>query len=206
MVYQTDPEKMDSLKSLTKNIFFIISVILISPLLILYRLLNTFYKSDSLFAGFSQFLSLLPGKAGIYLRAAFYRYAMTICSKDAVISFLVLFAQQDTEIGSGVYIGPNCNIGSCKINNNSLLGSGVHIISGKRQHNFSDPDTLIKDQGGVLEKITIGEDCWIGNGALILANIGNKCVIGAGSVVTDTIPAYSIVAGNPARVITSRKT
>ena len=196
---------MRNLKLLAKNVFFFISVVLISPVLVLYWLLRNFFKSDSLFAGFSQFLSLLPGKTGTYLRAGFYRYTMTLCSKDAVISFLVLFAQQDTEIESDVYIGPNCNIGSCKIKKNTLLGSGVHIISGKRQHKFDDPDMLIKDQGGELEKITIGEDCWIGNGALILASIGNKCVVGSGSVVTSEIPAYSIVAGNPAKVIKVRK-
>ena len=119
--------------------------------------------------------------------------------------YLVLFAQQDTEIDSGVYIGPNCNIGSCKIGKNTLLGSGVHIMSGKKQHKFDDPDLDIKDQGSVLEKISIGEDCRIGNGALLLASVGNKCVVGSGSVVTSEISAYSIVAGNPAKIVRSRK-
>ena len=196
---------MRNLKLPAKNVLFFISVVLISPVLVLYWLLKNFFKSDSLFAGFSQLLSLLPGKTGTYLRAGFYRYTMTLCSKDAVISFLVLFAQQDTEIESGVYIGPNCNIGSCKVKKNTLVGSGVHIISGKRQHKFDDPDALIKDQGGVFEKISIGEDCWIGNGALILANVGNKCVVGSGSVITNDIPPYSIVAGNPAKIVMSRK-
>ena len=189
-----------------KNTIFFISVMLISPVLVLYWLLRIFFKSDSLFSGFSQFLSLFPGKTGTYLRAGFYRYTMALCNKDVVISFLVLFAQQDTEIDSGVYIGPNCNIGSCKIGKNTLLGSGVHIMSGKRQHEFDNTDIYIKDQGGVLEKISIGEDCWIGNGALILANVGNKCVVGSGSVVINEIPAYSIVAGNPAKIVKSRKT
>lgn len=195
---------MDPAKLPVKNIIFFLSVILVSPVLIVYWLLRPFFKSDSLFSGFSQLLSLLPGKSGAYLRAGFYRHAMAHCSKDAVISFLVLFAQQDTEIDSGVYIGPNCNIGSCKIGKNTLLGSGVHIMSGNRQHIFDDPDLYIKDQGGTLEKISIGEDCWIGNGALILANVGDKCVVGAGSVVTNDIPEYSIVAGNPAKILKSR--
>ena len=79
-------------------------------------------------------------------------------------------------------------------------------MSGKRQHRFDDPDIDIKDQGGVFEKIAIGEDCWIGNGALILANVGAKCVVGAGSVVVNEIPAYSVVTGNPAKIVKSRKT
>lgn len=195
---------MGSSKQPVKNVIFFVSVILISPVLALYWLLRYFFESDSLFFGFSQFLSLLPGKTGSYLRAGFYRYTMTLCRQDAVISFLVLFAQQDTEIDSGVYIGPGCNIGSCRIGKNTLLGSDVHIMSGKRQHKFDDPDLYIKDQGSVLEKISIGEDCWIGNGSLILANIGDKCVIGSGSVVINEIPAYSIAAGNPAKIIKSR--
>jgi acetyltransferase-like isoleucine patch superfamily enzyme len=195
---------MENPKLPAKHVIFFISVILISPILVLYWLLRIFFKSDSLFSGFSQFLGLLPGKTGTYLRAGFYRYTMSKCSNDVVISFLVLFAQQDTEIDSGVYIGPSCNIGTCKIGKNTLIGSGVHIMSGKRQHVFDDPERDIKDQGGMLQKISIGEDCWIGNGALILANVGNKCVVGSGSVVTNDLPAYSIVAGNPAKIVRSR--
>ena len=175
------------------------------PLLIMYWLLSIFLESDSLFSSFSQLLSLLPGKTGTYLRAGFYHFTLTLCSKDVVICFMVLLSQRDTEIESGVYIGPGCNIGRCKIGKNTLLGSSVHIMSGTGQHRFEDLNIPIKDQGGSFEKITIGEDCWVGNGALILANIGNKCVVGAGSVVVNTVPDCSIVAGNPAKVIRTRK-
>ena len=50
---------------------------------------------------------------------------------------------------------------------------------------------------------TIGEDCWIGGGAVICpgVTIGNRCVIGAGSVVTKDIPDDSVAVGNPARLI-----
>ena len=196
---------MDSIKNFLKILIFYISVLLISPVLIVYWLLSIFYKSDSLFSGFSQFLSLLPGKIGTYLRAAFFHFTLTLCSKDTVISFLVLLSQRDTELGSGVYIGPGCNIGKCKIGENTLLGSGVHIMSGKGQHYFDNLDIPIRDQGGEYEKITIGEDCWVGNGAMILANIGDKCIVGSGSVVVNDVPDFSIVAGNPAKVIKTRK-
>lgn len=51
--------------------------------------------------------------------------------------------------------------------------------------------------------ITIENDVWIGAGAIILAGvtIGKQSVIGAGSVVTHDVPAHSVVAGNPARII-----
>jgi len=126
---------------------------------------------------------------------------MSYCSADAVVSFLTLFSQHDTEISTGVYIGPQCNIGKCKIGQDTLLGSGVHIMSGKGQHNFDDLSKPIKHQGGSFEKITIGQDSWVGNGALIMANIGKHCVVAAGAVVINDVADYSIVAGNPAKVI-----
>lgn len=55
--------------------------------------------------------------------------------------------------------------------------------------------------------LTIGNDVWIGSDVLILPkckNIGNGAVIGAGSIVTKDVPAYAIVAGNPARIIRYR--
>lgn len=53
---------------------------------------------------------------------------------------------------------------------------------------------------------TIGNDVWIGRSAIILSgvNVGNGAVVGAGAVVTKDIPAYAIVAGNPAKIIRYR--
>ena len=192
------------MKSLVKKILHLIAIVLVSPITLSYLLLNSVLKSDTLFASFSQGLSLFPGKVGCYLRAGFYRFTLTHCSQTAYITFLTLFSQSDTEIASGVYIGPQCNIGKSKIGKNVLLGSNVHIMSGRGQHNFSDLDTPIKEQGGTFEKIEIGEDSWIGNGALIMANIGRSCIVAAGSVVIEEVCDYAIVAGNPATIIRMR--
>lgn len=53
--------------------------------------------------------------------------------------------------------------------------------------------------------VTIGEDCWLGNGVVVCpgVTIGDRCVIGAGSVVVKDIPAGSLAVGNPCRVIRS---
>lgn len=152
----------------------------------------------------SQILSLIPGKTGSYLRKNYYRLAMTCCDPECAILFGTLFSQADTEIGKGVYIGPYCNIGRSCIEKHCTLGSNVHIMSGSRQHGFDDLETPIQDQGGVFEKVVIGEDTWIGNGALVMANVGKKCIIGAGAVVVKEIPDYSIVVGNPGKVIKKR--
>lgn len=192
------------MKNIIKAIIRAFSFIIILPLLMLYHITGLVLNKNALFSSYSQLLSLIPGKTGSYLRCAFFRYVMMKCDQDCVISFATIFSQTDTEIESGTYIGPQCNIGLCKIEKNCLIGSGVHILSGKNQHNFSDINIPIKDQGGSFEKIFIGEDTWIGNGALILANVGKKCVVAAGSVVIKEVPDYTIAAGNPAKQIKQR--
>lgn len=192
------------MKQVIKTFLNLFADILLLPLYALYRFLSLFGNRDGTFWAFSQALCLLPGKVGSYLRRGFYRWAMTRCDRNSTILFGTLFAQADTEIGSGVYIGPYCNIGMSRIEKDCTLGSNVHIMSGKQQHRFDDPETPIREQGGKLEKIVIGEDTWIGNGALVMAHVGRKCIIGAGSVVTKDVPDFSIVAGNPARVIGMR--
>ena len=54
--------------------------------------------------------------------------------------------------------------------------------------------------------VTIGHDVWIGHGAIVLPgrNIGTGAVIAAGAILTKDVPAYTIVAGNPARIIRRR--
>lgn len=192
------------MNSKTKKTVSNIFVVMLSPLYLTYFLIGVFSRKDAI-AGYSQLLSLVPGKFGSYCRIAFYRVTMAFCHFDCVIGFATIFSQRDTEIGKGVYIGPQCNIGMCKIGDNSLIASGVHIMSGSGQHDFSDLDRPIQQQGGIYKKIEIGEDSWIGNGALIMANVGKKCVIGAGSVVTKDVADYSIMVGNPAKLIQSRK-
>lgn len=178
--------------------------LLLSPILILFHISRLFSNSNT-FAGYAQFLSLIPGKIGSYSRVSFYRFSMKSCHYDCVIGFGTLFAQLDTEISRGVYIGPQCNIGMCKIGENCLIASGVHIMSGSMQHGFDDIDTPIQQQKGSYKKIEIGEDSWIGNGSMVMANIGKKCVIGAGSVVTKDVSDFSIMTGNPAKLIRSRQ-
>ena len=189
------------MKPFIKRCVFLLLALLMSPVTITYLLLSVVFSKDALLASYSQFLSLLPGKLGSYLRSGFYRFVFMRCSPDAVISFGTLFSQQDTSIGEGVYIGPQCNIGKCSIGKNTLLGSGVHIMSGKGQHNFSDPTKPIKEQGGTFTKVQIGENCWLGNGALVMANVGAGSVVAAGAVVVDDVPEGVIVGGNPARVL-----
>jgi len=192
-------------KQTAKHAARLVALLIALPVYCIYSIASLILPKDQIFTGFAQLLSLFPGISGSYLRVAFYRLAMQKCQKELFIGFGTLFSQHQTELLNGVYIGPQCNIGKCRIEENCLLGSGVHVMSGKRQHNYTDIDIPIREQEGILKSITIGEDTWVGNGALIMANVGKKCIIGAGSVVISDIPNYSIVAGNPAKIIKSRK-
>src|SRR5690554_2204251 len=189
-----------AIKRTIKNLF----LVLIFPLFVLYWLLSRGGHSDGTFQSFSQFLSLFPGKTGIYLRAAFYRLACPGTSDDISIGFLTVFSHQDTSIHRGVYIGPQWNIGKCTIGENTLLGSGVHVLSGSRQHEFANAEMPIQQQGGRFEKISIGSDCWLGNASVIMASVHDKAIVAAGSVVTKETGEGEITAGNPAKLIRNR--
>ncbi|MGO1788335.1 MAG: acyltransferase [Sphingobacterium sp.] len=179
-------------------------LVLTFPIYVLYLLLRPTGNTDAVFMSFSQALSLIPGKVGIYVRAAFYHLACTDTSDEISIGFLTLFSHADTTIEKGVYIGPQCNIGKCIIKKDTLLGSGVHILSGKKQHSFEDINQSIQNQPGTFSKVIVGEDCWIGNGAIVMANIGEKSIIAAGSVLIDTTESLEIFAGNPAKLVRKR--
>ncbi|MBQ0831316.1 acyltransferase [Marinobacter sp.] len=192
----------NTLKRMIKNLFLLLAL----PIYGLYMLLSMLGNPDGTFQTFSQTISLIPGKFGIYLRASFYRLACPNTSDDILIGFLTVFSHRDTSIHKGVYIGPQCNIGKCTIGENSLLGSGVHILSGKQQHHFKDPKLPIKEQGGAFQKINIGEDCWIGNSSVVMCNVANYSIIAAGAVVTrDLVQEGMVVAGNPAALISQRE-
>lgn len=190
-----------SLKRLVKSLFLVLAI----PVFLFFLFFAKLGDENGVFYNFSQFLSIVPGKAGTYLRAAFYRLACPDTSDDISIGFMTILSHRNTTINSGVYIGPQSNIGSCTIGAKTLLGSGVHVLSGAKQHHFSDPGKPIQDQDGEYEKITIGSDCWIGNSSIVMRGISDQSIVAAGSVVTKPIEENgAIYAGNPARRIGNR--
>ena len=188
------------MKQLIKKVVSAVCFIIVIPFYILYKLESFIIRTEQPFCGMSQFFSLIPGLIGEYLRREFYKLSLQKCSDDCCISFGTIFSHRTSEIGKGVYIGAYCTIGNVSLGENVLLGSNVDILSGRRQHSFKDLGLPIKEQDRKFEKVTIGEDTWIGNGAIIMASVGKKCVIGAGSVVVKEVEDYSIAAGNPAEI------
>lgn len=193
------------MKSGLKQTVKLLFLLLVLPLLLLMELSALLRGKDPAFQAMSQFLSLIPGITGVYIRAAFYRLACPNTSDQISVGFLTVFSHRNTTIEAGVYIGPQCNIGKCIIGSDTMLGSGVHILSGNKQHNFDDIDTPMQQQGGAYQQVRIGKDCWLGNCAIVMADIADHSIVAAASVVTKAIAIpHSICAGHPAKVLKSR--
>ena len=121
-----------------------------------------------------------------------------------------------TKIGAFVEIQKNATVGrNCKISSHSFvcegveiqdevfIGHGVMFINDRYPRATNVDGSLQTEADWKVERTVICKGASIGSGATILSNVtvGEHAIVGAGSVVTKDVPAYAVVAGNPARVI-----
>jgi acetyltransferase-like isoleucine patch superfamily enzyme len=132
---------------------------------------------------------------------------------------VIIDRTEATIIGEDVILGNNVllaisGMAKCFIGNNVSIADGSYLRSAN--HNYKDLDRPIQEQGHTWKKVSfcgddygivIEDDVWIGAHCIILsgAHIGKGSVISAGSVVSSKVPPYSIVVGNPGRVILNRE-
>lgn len=107
---------------------------------------------------------------------------------------------RNIDLGQGCYLNFNCNFvddGKIVIGDRVMFGPGVTVAT------VGHPIRPDLREYMYAETVTIGANCWIGAGAIIGPGItiGENSVIGAGSVVTHDVPANSVAAGNPCRVL-----
>jgi maltose O-acetyltransferase len=105
-------------------------------------------------------------------------------------------------LGDRVYININCTMldgGEIEIGDDVLIGPNVQIVT--VNHPTSPSDRLRKIS--LIENVSIGNNVWVGAGAIILpgVSIGDNVVIGAGSVVTKNLLANHLYVGNPADMV-----
>ncbi len=120
--------------------------------------------------------------------------------------------------GNNIYFGNNCEVNmNCtflddniiRIGDNALIAPNVQIYTAFHPTNAADRFGASKEDGSFefcktqTAPVIIGNNVWIGGGAIILpgVTIGNNVVIGAGSVVTKDIPDHTIAYGNPCRAV-----
>ena len=181
-----------------KRLAFVTSLFVVSPLILVSWLEKIIGKGEILFVGTSQLLALIPGFAGTWLRAAYYYASLEKSSWEVHIGFGSIFTHRGATLGKNVSMGAYCVIGHADISSKVMMASRISIPSGKRQH---------IDEHGLLsstprfERVAIGKESWIGEGAIIMANVGEHCIVSAGAVIVKEMPAACLLAGNPARVI-----
>ena len=153
----------------------------------------------------SRMLALVPGAFGIRLRRYWYVRTLERCGEDLVVDWLTALKTPGARVGTRVFIGAMCWIAEVDIGDDVMIAARTAIQGGGRTHGIDRIDIPMNRQPGSLKTVVIGSDVWIGTGATVLADVAPGTVVAAGAVVTATFPAFSIIAGVPARVIRRRE-
>ena len=114
--------------------------------------------------------------------------------------------------GKFIEIGNNSGIGmESKVPNNIIIGEdvmmGPNVTIYGANHVFDRTDIPMRKQGMKnFPPVVIEDDVWIGSHVIIMPGLTIKkgTIIGAGSIVTKNFPEYSIIGGNPAKLLKSR--
>lgn len=170
--------------------------ILVTPFIISLRFTSFYHMSV--------FCSKIPFSIGDKFRFHFYKKILRNVGNNVHFSYGVIFTHKEISIGNNVRFGPYNTIGLVDFGNDILIGQYVHFLSGKNQHSYEKKDIPINQQKGKQEKIFIANDIWIGTGCIIMSNISQGSVVAAGSVVIKNFDEYSVIGGNPAKVIKRR--
>ena len=160
-----------------------------------------------LYYGFAQFLPAsyrpIVGRPARALRGFLARRLFARAGKNITVGARVDFGD-----GSSISLGDCSGIGMRSRVEAAVIDDGViigpQLLALARNHIFEDPDVWIGHQGVTEpQPVHIGEGSWIGARVTILpgVDIGRMCVVGVGSVVTHDVEDFSVVAGNPARLI-----
>ena len=145
------------------------------------------------------------------------------CTEDpgsfALAPTVVFHADSKLKIGRGLTAGEYCEINSndsfgIYMGRNVLLADHVYIRGAN--HDWSYSEEPFQGRGHLAKKVlfegeeysvVIEDNVWIAHGATIIsgAHIGKGSVIGANAVVGGAVPAYSVVIGNPAQIVSDRR-
>ncbi len=141
----------------------------------------------------------------IWLKRCYYRFLLGEPTLELHFPFFIsplnkLVVGKNVAINAFVHIWANAPV---RIGNNTMIASHVQITTSSHSYEHLPYRDFRTDA-----PVTIGDNVWIGTGAIILPglNIGDNSVIGAGSVVTRDVEPNTVVAGVPAKTIRVLKT
>lgn len=146
-------------------------------------------------------------RIGYALRRWLLKAIAEECGQDVIVKGgCYLGTGRNLRVGDRSQLGQNAKIDpDVTIGNDVLMAPDVMILT--TRHAFENPEIAINQQGTLPRKsVVIGNDTWIGARSIILpgVTIGNGAVVGAGSIVTRDVPPYTVVGGNPAKIIRPR--
>ena len=154
-------------------------------------------------------LGWFPGPEGFIFRRWLYRGLSRSCGQNVLIyrNVHIIFSEGIT-FGARVAVNTGCYLdgrGGITIGDGTMLGPNTVLVS--VEHGHADTDVPMWCQPLTYATITIGADVWIGANVVIRGGVtvGDGAIIGAGSVVTSDVPTKTVVAGNPAAVLRTRK-
>src|SRR5690625_711821 len=165
-----------------------------------------------LYYGFARFLprSTFPviGKISKKIRVIICTNISSYWGKNVNIERMAWFGT-----GKNLMIGDNSGLGinsrflnNTTIGKNVMMGPNFYIL--ESAHIFDRVDISMREQGRKKErdKLTIGDDVWIGRDVMIMGSreIKTGSILGARCVLTKSFPEYSIIGGNPSKLIRSR--
>lgn len=114
------------------------------------------------------------------------------------------FVSRTAQMGAGCVICPHCYIGA-----NAILGNRVFALAGAviNHDDHLEDDVILCTNVSLAGSVHVEAGCYLGQACTVrqLLRIGRKSMIGMGSVVIRDVPPETVMAGNPARVLRSRK-
>lgn len=155
------------------------------------------------------FVAGVPGTLGKKLRyRVLRRYLQKLGPHTLFLSGIIITNPEKVSIGAHCNFAFNAFItGAGGVTIGDWVGFGPDVKVWSVNHRFDDPDKPWQLQGWEQKPVTIEDDVWLGANVFIMpgVTIGKGAIVSAGSVVSKSMPPYSIVVGNPARVVGWRK-
>ena len=158
-------------------------------------------RRDELFLFWGQSFALAPGLPGAYLRKCFYHLTLRSCSLSCTIGFLKLLQRPTRRGGRAFFVGAGVGIGLASLGDGCLIGSRVGIFSGGDQHRLGPDGRLTPFDRAGARRVRVGEETWIGEAAILMADVGCRCIVSAGAVISNPVPDGCLIGGNPARFV-----